>query len=155
MAGKPYRNLEAVEQAIGMLLYDIILNDLKDELVDIWFEHQQELVYDQYEPEEYVRRYSSGGLADRDNIRELVAGSITKELQVFLDNVTTGADSHMNELINHLIEGTDGFAGDPATGMPARPYTQAAIEYVHSNPNRIKAVLQAGFAKRGVNVVIR
>lgn len=140
---------------MGVIASDVLMNEVRDAIVKVWLEHQQELVYDQYDPVQYVRRHSDGGLADESNISEIITGAVNKEIELTLMNTTTGENDAAGRLINELIEGTAGFAGDPDTGMPPRPYTEPAIRYLQSNRDIIRNAIQRGYARHGVVVRVR
>lgn len=155
MAKRQYRNISQVSNAMGIVVADVVMNEVRDAIVKVWLDHQDELVYGVYDPMQYVRRGEQGGLADEDNIEEIVTGSINKELEMILTNYTRGENDAAGQFINELIEGTAGFAGDPATGMPPRPYTEPAIRYLQSNRDILSNAIRAGFARHGIPVRVR
>ena len=152
---RQYQNLTQLHRDLSKIIADVVLVDLRDEIVRIWLEHQAELVYDTYDPIQYVRRADQGGLADPENIESFISGAVTKELHVRLENMTHPVHDAAGQFLNRLIEGKEGFAGDPNMGMPARPYTQPAIEYMQKNPARLKKVITEGFMRHGIRVNIK
>lgn len=155
MAKRQYQNISQVSNAMGIVVADVVMNEVRDAIVKVWLDHQDELVYGVYDPMQYVRRGEQGGLADESNIEEIVTGSVNKELEMILTNTTRGANDAAGRFINELIEGTAGFAGDPETGMPPRPYTEPAIRYLQSNRDIISNAIRAGFARHGIPVRVR
>lgn len=142
---------------LTMVIDDIIRNEVRETIVDIWLKVQAERVYGTYIPKEYVRRREDGGLADPDNIEFADVQSFKNSVNYVLENITIGNgwDDYVGRKINALIEGASGFAGDPATGMPPRPYTEEAIGVINSHPTAMKEALSKGFARHGVRVTIR
>src|SRR5699024_6095442 len=155
MAKRQYQNISQVSNAMGIVVADVVMNEVRDAIVKVWLDHQDELVYGVYDPMQYVRRGEQGGLADESNIEEIVTGSVNKELEMILTNTTRGANDAAGRFINELIEGTAGFAGDPETGMPPRAYTDPAIRYLQSNRDIISNAIRAGFARHGIPVRVR
>lgn len=154
MASRSYTSLSHLHRDLSKIIADVVLTDVRDEIVRIWLEHQAERVYDTYDPMRYERRADKGGLADPQNIETQISGAVTKELYVTLENITTGATDHVGKFINDLIEGKQGFAGDPNLGMPPRPYTEFAIEEIQKNPIRLQKAIIKGFARHGIKVTV-
>lgn len=137
---------------------DVIRNEVKTAIVEIWLAVQEERVYGTYEnPSRYNRRREDGGLADPDNIVFADVQGFKNGMSYVLENITTGAgwDDYVGKKINALIEGEAGFAGDPVTGMPPRPYTEEAVGIINSNPTAMKDALNKGFARHGIRITIR
>lgn len=78
-------------------------------------------------------------------------------MSFLIENVTKGNGENLDEFINELIEGLDGFAGNPSTGMPARPYTEYAYSNLISSASRndMLEALYKGLRKRGFNVSVK
>lgn len=47
---KQYHSLTQLHRDLSKIIADVVLVDLRDEIVRIWLEHQAELVYDTYDP---------------------------------------------------------------------------------------------------------
>lgn len=150
-----FKNPKQLELHLNKVIDDIIRHEVKDAIVEIWLEVQKERVYDVYDPIQYERRGSDGGLADPENIVFADFQKFKGGLSYVLENITEGAGDVVGEKINALIEGTDGFAGDPVTGMPARPYTEEAVSLIKSHPTAMKTALSQGFARHGIKTTIR
>lgn len=154
MAQRKYTSIRQLQMDLGKIVADVVLNEVRDEIVEVWLMHQAELVYEQYTPSWYQRRLDEGGLADPSNIETYIRGAVTKELQISLENVTRGS-SDATVLINRLIEGSSGYAGDPAMGMPPRPYTEPTIAYLKANPGHINDAIRKGFARHGIKIRVQ
>lgn len=150
-----FKNPKQLELHLNKVIDDIIRHEVKDTIVEIWLEVQKERVYKTYDPIQYDRRLEDGGLADPDNIVFADFQKFKGGLSYVLENITEGAGDVVGEKINALIEGTDGFAGDPVTGMPARPYTEEAVSLIKSHPTAMKTALSQGFARHGIKTTIR
>lgn len=150
-----FKNPKQLELHLNKVIDDIIRHEVKDVIVEIWLEVQKERVYKTYDPIQYDRRLEDGGLADPDNIVFADFQKFKGGLHYVLENITEGAGDVVDDKINALIEGTDGFAGDPVTGMPARPYTEEAVSLIKSHPTAMKTALSQGFARHGIKTTIR
>lgn len=150
-----FKNPKQLELHLNKVIDDIIRHEVKDVIVEIWLEVQKERVYKTYDPIQYDRRLEDGGLADPDNIVFADFQKFKGGLHYVLENITEGAGDVVGKKINALIEGTDGFAGDPVTGMPARPYTEEAVSLIKSHPTAMKTALSQGFARHGIKTTIR
>lgn len=150
-----FKNPRQLELHLNTVIDDIIRHEVKDTIVEIWLEVQKERVYKTYDPIQYDRRLEDGGLADPDNIVFADFQKFKGGLSYVLENITEGAGDVVGKKINALIEGTDGFAGDPVTGMPARPYTEEAVSLIKSHPTAMKTALSQGFARHGIKTTIR
>lgn len=152
-----FKNPKQLELHLNTVIDDIIRHEVKDTIVEIWLEVQKERVYDTYDPVRYSRRREDGGLADPENIEFTDIQKFKGGLHYVLENLTTGAgwDDYVGKKINALIEGEAGFAGDPVTGMPPRPYTEEAVRLINSHPTAMKTALTQGFARHGIKTTIR
>lgn len=150
-----FKNPRQLELHLNKVIDDIIRHEVKDTIVEIWLEVQKERVYKTYDPIQYDRRLEDGGLADPDNIVFADFQKFKGGLSYVLENITEGAGDVIGEKINALIEGQADFAGDPATGMPARPYTEEAVSLIKSHPTAMKTALSQGFARHGIKTTIR
>lgn len=150
-----FKNPRQLELHLNTVIDDIIRHEVKDTIVEIWLEVQKERVYDVYDPVQYERRGSDGGLADPENIVFADFQKFKGGLSYVLENITEGAGDVVGKKINALIEGEAGFAGDPVTGMPPRPYTEEAVSLIKSHPTAMKTALSQGFARHGIKTTIR
>lgn len=148
-----FKNQSQLEKHLNTVVNNVILNEVFETIVDIWLRKQQENVYDVYDPMNYERRHSEGGLADRSNII-IDTQPFKNGAHYVLENITTGAGDIIGDKINELIEGETGFAGDPKTDMPPRPYTQETVEIINSHPSEIKDAFRKGFSRNGVQIDI-
>lgn len=154
MAGQSFSNPNQLQKYLSQVIEKVMLNEVTEEVIDIWLEHQQEIVYKAYEPRKYVRRRTDGGLADPTNIYPDIQKKVNGDMQIILENLTEAKDD-VGKLLNALIEGSDGYAGNPSEGKPARPYTSETYQFIISNPQRIRAAIIAGFAKHGIKVNVK
>lgn len=150
-----FKNPKQLELHLNTVIDDIIRHEVKDAIVEIWLEVQKERVYKTYDPIQYDRRLEDGGLADPDNIVFADFQKFKGGLHYVLENITEGAGDVVGKKINALIEGEAGFAGDPVTGMPPRPYTEEAVRLINSHPTAMKTALTQGFARHGIKTTIR
>ncbi len=150
-----FKNLKEMELYIQYAIEEVIEKELFPVVRDTWLEFQHDNVYEVYNPIKYKRRGTNEGLADPDNI-VMLDPKKSKELTEFvMVNIATGATEDFEDvLINKLIEGEDGFAGNPLTGMPARPYTEEAVDFLAKGIGRniVKQALHDGLMKRGINI---
>ena len=149
-----FKTPKSLERHLMNVIDDVIRNEVQQTIIEIWLAVQEERVYATYEPTDYTRRGSQGGLADPENIEFVDIQKFKNELQYVLENITKGAGDVLGEKINALIEGKDGFAGDPYAGMPARPYTQEAIEIINSHPTAMRSALTRGFARHKLSITV-
>lgn len=149
-----FKTPKQLETYLLKVINDVIQTEVKEIIIQIWLAIQKERVYDVYEPEYYKRREHFGGLADEDNIIFTDIQKFKTDLDYTLENITTGAGDAIGQKINALIEGKAGFAGDLATGMPPRPYTQEAIEIINSHPTAMKSALTRGFARHKLSITV-
>lgn len=150
-----FKNPKQLELHLNKVIDDIIRHEVKDTIVEIWLEVQKERVYDVYDPIQYERRGSDGGLADPENIVFADFQKFKGGLSYVLENITEGAGDAVGEKINALIEGTDGFMNGESGPMPARPYTEEAVSLIKSHPTAMKTALSQGFARHGIKTTIR
>lgn len=151
---KSFNTPKQLETHLLKVINDVIQTEVKDTIIQIWLAIQKERVYDVYEPEYYRRREHFGGLADEDNIIFTDIQKFKTDLDYTLENITTGAGDAIGQKINALIEGKAGFAGDPATGMAPRPYTEEAVEIINTHPSAMKLALTRGFARHGIQITV-
>lgn len=153
-----FRNTAEMQIYLEKIMRDVMREDVIPVIVNEWLEVQDERVYNSYSPFEYERRGSTGGLADPNNI-QVSEHKVNSVSSFVLENITKGNgwDNWNGKLINDLIEGADGFAGNPANGMPARPYTEEAVANLKSgvSRNELLHAIEKGFAKRGININIK
>lgn len=153
-----FRNTAEMQIYLEKIMRDVMREDVIPVIVNEWLEVQDERVYNSYSPYQYERRGATGGLADPNNI-QVSEHKVNSVSSFVLENITKGNgwDSWNGRLINDLIEGADGFAGNPATGMPARPYTEEAVANLKSgvSRNELLHAIESGFAKRGININIK
>lgn len=164
---KVYKNLKQLEAAVKVALASTIENELKEVMSEDWLEWQKTQVYDVYTPEYYVRRYErnagnpigSGGLNDPNNIVLVPTRGGAKTQSYSLRNVAKGNNVLREELLNPLIEGKDGTAGNPETGMPARPYTEYYVRNAKTKGEfeslNIEEALVKGLTARGFRTTIK
>lgn len=125
----------------------------------------QEVVYNAYLPEQYVRRGKDGGLGDPENVRITEVKVIGNSVRIYINNITQGQDrfipiygrqvdsldgQYIAETINDGIENDWILSGE---WSKARPFIQKTIDNIRANPqpliNAIKtAYRQAGFSVR-------
>lgn len=153
-----FKNTAELEVYLEKVTRQVITEDVIPVVIQEWLEVQEERVYNSYSPRLYDRRGRTGGLADPRNIQ--ISESKINSLTTFvLENITKGNgwDTWNGKLINDLIESEDGFAGNPSTGMAARPYTEETVANLISGVSRnsILEALHSGFAKRGINIKIK
>ncbi|MEJ7218480.1 hypothetical protein [Staphylococcus gallinarum] len=154
-----FKNLSELNAHISIALQDVIQNEVANAVRKEWIASMEKNVYDPYKPKKYSRRSTDGGLSDPNNI-QIVKESHAKDHALFiLENLTRGNgwDDYAGKLINSMIEGSDGFAGNPVIGMPARPYTEDAVDFMTRGigRNTILEALNSGLAKRGLNINIK
>lgn len=150
---RKFHSPQQLEKQLTTIMDNVIRTELKEAIVEIWLQVQQEEVYDAYpSPARYNRRGDEGGLADPDNIDIVDTIGFKNGVQYVLENITEGAGDSVGEKINALIEGKGGFAGDPQKGMPARPYTEEAVQIINENPSSVKDALVKGFARHGIKI---
>ncbi|MGO4021836.1 hypothetical protein AB2L37_00845 [Staphylococcus pseudintermedius] len=154
---KTVSDLSQLESMFAIALKDTINNEVFDVIRDELIMEMERRVYDVYQPKRYERRGSSGGLKDPDNFVISMPYISDKKMSFLIENVTKGNGENLDEFINELIEGIDGFAGNPSTGMPARPYTEYAYSNLISSASRndMLEALYKGLRKRGFNVSVK
>lgn len=154
-----FSNTAQIEAYIRNAIDDVIRKEVFDAIRDVWLETQYEKVYMTYEPTKYSRREDDGGLNDPDNIILNAPANTGNITQYVLENITKGNgwDEWNGKLINDMIESSDGFAGNPLTGMPARPYTQETVEEITNGVSRdvVKTALQNGLRRHGLTINIK
>ncbi|PCF50176.1 hypothetical protein [Staphylococcus delphini] len=154
---KTVSDLSQLEAMFAVALRDTINNEVFEVIRDELIMEMERRVYDVYEPKRYQRRGSSGGLKDPDNYVITMPYISDKKMSFLIANLTKGNGDTLDDFINDLIEGVDGFAGDPSLGMPARPYTEYAYSNLISSVSRndMLEALYKGLRKRGFNVSVK
>ncbi|EKI4463981.1 hypothetical protein PCV68_000958 [Staphylococcus pseudintermedius] len=154
---KTVSDLSQLEAMFAVALRDTINNEVFEVIRDELIMEMERRVYDVYEPKRYQRRGSSGGLKDPDNYVITMPYISDKKMSFLIENLTKGNGDTLDDFINDLIEGVDGFAGDPSLGMPARPYTEYAYSNLISSVSRndMLEALYKGLRKRGFNVSVK
>lgn len=124
----------------------------------------QEVVYNAYTPEEYVRRGRDGGLADPDNVRITKVEVIGNRIIVSINNLTKGQDryipiygkqvdslnnQYIAETINEGIESNWYLSGE---WSKARPFIQKTIENIKANPQPLINAIKSAYRKAGFKV---
>lgn len=159
MAKKVFKNPNDLEQAFKAALIDVIKNEVYEVVRDELIDEVENRVYSTYSPTKYQRRESQGGLSDPKNYAISTPRITDKTARFVIENITKGNgwDEFNGRLINDLIEGTSGFAGDPNTNMPARPYTEYAYANLISSAskNEMKRALVDGLRVHGFNITIK
>lgn len=151
-----FNNLTELQGYLVNVITDVIKNEVADAVRKEWISIMEKNVYDAYQPFQYQRRGSQGGLADPKNI-QIVNKKVAKDNALFvLENMTKGNgwDDFAGKLINSMIESESGFAGNPKTGMPARPFTEEAYAFMTTGigRNTILQALNDGLVRRGIQV---
>lgn len=149
---RKFHSPQQLEKHLTMVMDNVIRTELKEAIVDIWLQVQQERVYDVYSPTRYERRGDEGGLADPDNIDIVDTIGFKNGVQYVLENITEGAGDSVGEKINALIEGKEGFMKGVGGALPARPYTEEAVQIINENPSSVKDALVKGFARHGIKI---
>lgn len=142
-----------LREAIDSVIKNEVFNVIRKE----WLETQNERVYSVYEPKKYRRR-DTNGLSDPSNIILHPPNNSAVMVEYVMENIAKGNgwDEWNGKLINDMIEGSTGFAGDPANGMPARPYTEETVANLTSGIARdtIKQAIFDGMKKHGISITI-
>lgn len=165
-----FKNLAQVEKYYREVMEDIIRNELRKTITDVWLEEQEKRVYNVYEPSEYERR-DEGGLSDPDNIHMMVEEG-TNRIMATLVNVTKGNPSNSgkrdtdtshfplkdSEYLNPYIESQSEFDRKKGGGfLSPRPYTEFAVESLIQGVDR-QAMLKAindGLKRHGLIAKIK
>lgn len=157
---KEFQSLAGVNQAMHWVLYSIIKDELEPFLKEELQKEIQTRVYDTYTPTVYRRRGERGGLLDKSLMHsempynDIINGEMLRVItQVVREAIGDGKGG--TELLAPLIQEKDGYAGNPATGKPRRPYLMYLEESMTRNPAGISRILQRGFKNRGIQVQVR
>lgn len=154
-----FSNTAQLEAYVKHALEDVILKDLYPIVQNEWLRVMYKNVYNVYSPTVYERRQHEDGLGDPDNIIISLNKDTGKVTEFLMENIAKGNgwDEYKGKLINHMIEGVDGFAGNPAEGMPARPYTEETVaEIVHGiTSESFKYALSNGLKRHGLTINIK
>lgn len=155
---KKYKSLAQVNLVVFRAMQDMIVNDLEPYLKKRLQDKIEEIVYESYTPVVYRRREEAGGLKDIRLMESVTLHSapisgilqrlITQKTQ--LAKLTTGST-----ILAPRIQEEAGFAGDPAIGMPPRPYLEYLEKEIETNPSGVNNIIRKGFAKHGIRVRIR
>lgn len=113
------------------------------------------VVYGVYNPTEYDRRRSSGGLSDTHNMIHSAGGGKLKVKNVTPPNpagngtVTTGKD--LPSVVEHGYSGAGSydFPKPGAAYMEPRPFTKETVQNLKENKKHIKA-LKSGLQRQGI-----
>lgn len=121
-------------------------------------------VYQQYQPNDgepfiYERRKTSGGLADKKNMKHKVK-NIPNGVELSVENVTKGKNDKFK--IADLVEYGDGFDGKEYEYkdnrintadeyLQARPFTERTVESIQQS-NEHLLVMKLGLKARGIDV---
>lgn len=165
-----FKNLSQVEQYIQGIMEDIIRNELRKVVTEVWLEEQKKRVYDVYQPNTYERR-EEDGLSDPENIT-MVIETAKNRIVGTLINVAKGnpdmngkvdpTKSHYplnnGEYLNPYIESERDFDRKKGGGfLPPRPYTEFAVDELVRGVER-QRMLQAindGLKKHGIRANIK
>lgn len=160
---KQFANVSELHAFIYVIMTQVIIEDLEPYVKKLIQGAIYERVYSTFEPSVYQRRGDGvrvgggGGLGDT---KLMVSSTITNslesgQLQRFIENLAVGADSARGfgpGEFAKAIETQSGFAGDPAAGMPARPYMFVVKDRIENNPEEFLELIKKGFRKRNINV---
>lgn len=154
-----FNNLSELNLYVSQVLTDVVKNEVAEAVRKELIASMEQNVYTPYSPKKYSRRSSDGGLSDPNNIQIVKEAHAKDYAHFIIENITKGNgwDDYSGKLINSMIEGSDGFAGNPVIGMPARPYTEDAYDFMTRGigRNTILEALNSGLAKRGINIKIK
>lgn len=136
-----FNNLNDLFKKIENDIQDTMINEVAENVKDEMIDAVQTSVYSVYDPVEYIRRYSNGGLGARENIKvdETDNGIMLKDIAP-LDNGRT--DYALDDIIVNR-----GVLGYPQ----GRDFYSETIEQMENNGRCIKA-LKGGLKKRGYEV---
>lgn len=152
-----FNNHKQLEEYIRQAIDSTIQNEVFEVIRDEWLDVQDRRVYQSYEPSRYQRRQNDG-LSDPANIKISPPKISTGLTEFVMENIAKGNgwDDWNGRLINDMIEGSDGFAGNPATGMPARPYTEETVANLTSGISReaVKQAFENGLKRFGLSITI-
>lgn len=136
-----FNNLNNLFKKIEKDIQDAMRNEVSDIVKDEMVNAVQTAVYEAYDPVQYSRRYSRGGLGARENIKvdETDNGIMLKDIAP-LDNGRN--DYALDDIIVNR-----GVLGYPQ----GRDFYSETIEHMENNRRCIKA-LKDGLKKRGYKV---
>ncbi len=154
-----FSNLQSLNNYVLRAITEVMRNEVADAVRQEWIAMMEKNVYGVYEPYSYERRHKYGGLADPRNIQIVSEKVAADSATIVMENLTKGQgwDHYYGDLINTMIESADGFAGNSALGMPKRPYTEEAVDFMTKGigRNTILDALTSGLARRGININIK
>lgn len=165
-----FKNLKEVEQYVRVIMEDIIRNELREVVTEVWLEEQRKRVYDVYQPISYERR-DEDGLSDPENIvlvveeaKNVIMGTLINVAKGNPDNGgrTDPSYSHFplnnGEYLNPYIESQVEFDRKKNGGfLPPRPYTEFAVDELVRGVERqrmLKAI-NDGLRKHGIRANIK
>lgn len=125
----------------------------------------RKIVYDAYEPEEYVRREEDGGLADERNMSITNVSVINKGVQLIFENLTQG-QTHQLPIYDRDRDSLDGqFITDTIVeGLKSnwcvpggefsepRDFVAETIRRLKENPTDLSNAIRSGLIARGIKV---
>lgn len=155
---KKYKSLAQLNLVVFHAMQDMIVNDLEPYLKRRLQDKIEEIVYESYTPRVYQRRGEYGGLKDMRLMESVTLnsapmGGILQRLitqKTLLSSPTKGSN-----ILAPRIQEEEGFAGDPATGMPPRPYLEYLEKEIETNPSGVNNIIRKGFSRHGITVRIR
>lgn len=109
------KTFDSIEDLVNFVKQDVsnaMVSYVAEEVKDKHQEVIEEVVYNPYDPKEYIRRYEKGGLLSRDNMKSTV--NVNGDyVYLELENITPVSDytydSNRGDRLDEIIEyGTDG-----------------------------------------------
>lgn len=88
-------------------------------------------VYSRYNPSQYIRRESNGGLIDKSNMVANIRVDGSK-IYIDMDNITKGAGSHSYKRIDDIIVSGTGYTWKRSKIYKAQPYPRDFYEKTQS-----------------------
>lgn len=160
---KQFKDLSELHPYLYSIMTEVIIEDLEPYVKKLIQGAIYEKVYSTYQPVVYERRGDGvrvgkgGGLGDT---KLMVSSTITNslesgELHRFIENLAVAADNDRGlgpGEFAKAIQTQNLFAGDPAAGMPARPYMYVVKNRIENNPEEFLELIKKGFRKRNINV---
>lgn len=92
------KNLKELQNALQDKIDYALLTDVSDTISEVMIDHIIRDVYDVYETHMYERRYTKGGLLDKNNINSSI-----EENTLVIENNTKGSHSYKVLNFNYVI----------------------------------------------------
>lgn len=155
MANKP-KSLSEIQRDIQYKTLDVLMNRIEP-IIKQWIQDATyDYVYSTYDPIDYVRREDVGGLADMkfmvDSMvhYDMVTGQIQRKIEHLAVAKEDGPWGRGE--FSKAIQRWHSYAGDPDTGMPARPYMFAVKARVDQEREYLYDEFIKGMRAKGVPI---